>query len=199
MRGDGIIFGTTTTGTGTLTLAATPVQPGGIDIDAYVRATGIGFGNSAVFLVKYTIIEFTDSPTSSTFSNKAKQTETSIGTVTLGSSAGIANCTLARTILQTSATSLNSQPATQNFNPGAGISIGVAANTLIFIGPSASDLLAIDPFVDTTGANIGVFLCLAWWSRYAVFDACRHRLCYGCTCLERLCTHLRADNHREAG
>lgn len=149
-RGDNVICGTSTTGTGTLTLAATPVAPGGVDFDVLARATGIGFGNSAAVPVSYTIIEYTDA----TFST-AKQTEKGIGTLTLGASAGIANCTLARTKLQTSATSLNSQPATQNISPGAGISIGTAANTLVFIGPSASDLMACSPFQNTSGTTNG--------------------------------------------
>lgn len=137
LRGDNIICGTTTTGTGTLTLAAPPGPPGGIDFDVFARATGIGFGNSAAILVSYTIIEYTDA----TFAT-AKSHEKGVGTLTLGGSAGIANCTLARTTKQTSATSLNSQPATQNIAPGTGISIGTAANTLVFIGASVPDLLA---------------------------------------------------------
>src|SRR5580658_5571623 len=99
LRGDSVICGTSPTGTGTLTLAATPVPPGGIDFDVFARATGIGFGNSAAILCSYTIIEYTDS----TFA-KAKQQEKGIGTLTLGSSSGIANATLARTTLQSSAT-----------------------------------------------------------------------------------------------
>jgi hypothetical protein len=41
---------------------------------------------------------------------------------------------------------LHSQPATQNIAPGTGISIGTAANTLVFIGASASDLQAFLPY-----------------------------------------------------
>lgn len=153
LRGDNIVCGTTTTGTGTLTLAATPVPPGGVDFDVWVRATGMGFGNSSVSLVSYTIIEYTDT----TFST-AKATEKGIGTLTLGASSGIANATLARTTKQTSATSLNSPPATQNFAPATGISIGTAANTLIFIGASAADIPAFEPYVQTTTgqSNVGV-------------------------------------------
>src|SRR5258706_417112 len=109
LRGENIICGTSTTGTGTLTLAATPVAPGGIDFDVLARATGIGFGNSAAVLVTYTIIEYT----SATFA-ASKSTEKGIGTLTLGGSSGIANCTLARTTPQVTATNLNSQPATYN-------------------------------------------------------------------------------------
>jgi hypothetical protein len=151
IRGDNIICGTTTTGTGTLTLAATPVPPGGIDFDVFARATGIGFTNSAVILVSYTIIEYTDA----TFAT-AKATEKGIGTLTLGASAGIANATLARTTKQSSATSLDASPATQNIAPATGISIATAANTLVIIGASAADLLAFSPyFENTTGDQNG--------------------------------------------
>jgi hypothetical protein len=153
IRGDNLICGTTTTGTGTLTLAATPVPPGGVDFDVFVRTTGIGFGNSAIVFVSYTIIEYTDS----TFAT-AKGTEKGIGTLTLGSSAGIANATLARTTLQTTATSLNSQPATQNITPATALSIGTTANTLVFIGVSAADVPAYSPYFESAldTANAGV-------------------------------------------
>lgn len=159
VRGDNIVCGTTTTGTGTLTLAASPAPPGGIDFDVFARATGIGFANSAAVLVSYTIIEYTDS----TFAT-AKATEKGMGTLTLGGSSGITNCTLARTKLQTSATSLNSQPAAQNIAPGTGISIGTAANTLVFVGPSSAELFAYSPFVQTTvggGSSVGAFIATA--------------------------------------
>jgi hypothetical protein len=148
VRGDNIICGTSTTGTGTLTLAACPVPPGGVDFDVFARATGIGFGNSAAVLVSYTIIEYT----TSSFTT-ASQHEKGIGTLTLGGSSGIANCTLARTTKQSSATSLGSQPATQNILPGTGISIGTAANTLVFISPSVADTIAFPPYVDSTATN----------------------------------------------
>lgn len=151
IRGDNIVCGTSTTGTGTLTLAATPGPPGGVDFDVFARATGIGFGNSAAILVSYTIIEYTDS----TFAT-AKAHEKGVGTLTLGGSSGIANCTLARTTKQTSATSLNSQPATQNIAPGTGISIGTAANTLVFIGASAADVPAYSPYVNTSLIGINL-------------------------------------------
>lgn len=150
LRGDNIICGTSTTGTGTLTLAASPGPPGGIDFDVFARATGIGFGNSAAILVSYTIIEYTDS----TFATM-KSHEKGIGTLTLGGSSGIANCTLARTTIQTTATSLDSQPATQNIG-GAGFSIATAANTLVFIGASAADVLALNPYAYTGGTDRGV-------------------------------------------
>lgn len=152
LRGDNVICGTSTTGTGTLTLAATPTPPGGVDFDVFARATGVGFGNSDAILVSYTIIEYT----SSTFAT-AKATEKGIGTLTLGSSSGVANATLVRTTKQTSATSLNSQPAAQNISPATGISIGTAANTLVFIGASAADLFAGTPYANATdGDALGV-------------------------------------------
>src|SRR4051812_24231826 len=158
LRGDTLVCGTSTTGTGTLTLAATPGPPGGVDFDVWARATGIGFANSAAVLVSYTIIEYTDS----TFAT-AKSHEKGVGTLTLGGSSGIANCTLARTTKQTSATSLNSQPATQNIVPGTGISIGTAANTLVFIGPSAAEIPAYEPYF-YTGSGGGTYRLPPPWA-----------------------------------
>lgn len=150
IKGDNIVCGTSSTGTGTLVLAATPVPPGGVDFDVFARAAG--FGNSAAVLVSYTIIEYTDN----TFA-KAHQTEKGIGTLTLGASSGITNASLARTTIQTTATSLDSQPATQNIAPGTGISISASANTLVFIAPSAMDVPAFEPYIQTTigQANLG--------------------------------------------
>ena len=121
----------------------------------FVRATGIGLSSStSSVIVSYTIIEYTDN----TFAT-AKQHEKGIGTLSTTGSTGITNCTLTRTTLQTTATSLNAQPATQNITPATGISIGTAANTLIFIGPSAADTFpAVDPYWETSvggGAGIG--------------------------------------------
>jgi hypothetical protein len=145
LHGDGIICGTSTTGTGTLTLAATPVPPGGIDFDAWARATG--FANSASFLVEYTLNEYTDS----TFVTEAKK-ESGVGTLTLGGSNGITNCTLARTKIEYTITSLNSQPAVYTHSPGSGISIGTAANTLISVSPRSGSILALTPYFDNTEA-----------------------------------------------
>lgn len=146
LRGENIICGTTTTGTGTLSLAATPSTVGAIDLDVLARATGIGFGNNAAVLTGYLAIEYTDS----TFKTPLQQ-EKGIGTLTLGSSAGVANATLARTTVQQTATSLNSQPATYSVSAPSAINIGTAANTLIFIGTSAFDIPAFSPYVDTSG------------------------------------------------
>lgn len=139
LRADNIVCGTSTTGTGTLTLAATPTPPGGIDFDVFARA--LGFGNNAVLSVRYVMTEFTSSGLTT-----AKQSETGIGTLTLGASAGIANCTLARTTLLQKGTSMDSQPATLTPNPGTGITIVTAANVLVSIDASAFDMMPIDAF-----------------------------------------------------
>jgi hypothetical protein len=144
LRGESVICGTSSTGTGALTLAATPTPPGGIDFDVWARA--VGFGNSAVVPVTYTMIEYT----SSVFST-AKQIEKGVGTVTLGTSSGVANASLTRTTPQVTATSLNSQPASYNANSPSAISIGTVANTLIFVAPSAADLLALSPCLESSG------------------------------------------------
>lgn len=130
LRFDQCVCGTTTTGTGTLTLAATPGPPGGIDPDVWARA--VGFGNSVAVLIDYTIVEYTDA----TFAT-AKSAESGIGTLTLGGSSGVANCTLARTTIFYSATNLNSQPATAT-SYGTAISIGTAANVLVMISPQVN-------------------------------------------------------------
>jgi len=147
IRGDSAICGTTTTGTGTLSLAACPTPPGGIDLDVLARMFGVG--NSGTSIISYTIIEYTDA----TFVT-AKAHEKGFGVLTLGASAGVANCTLARTTKQSSATSLNAQPATMSLAP-TGISIGTAANTLVFIGPSTMDMPAYLPYYDGTGGTVG--------------------------------------------
>lgn len=152
LRFDDCICGTSTTGTGTLTLAAPPAAFGGIDPDVWARATGIGFGNSAAMLVDYTITEYTDST-----SLKEKQKESGTGTLTLGASSGVANCTLARTTIDWTATSLDAQPASVNVKPGTGITIGTAANVLVMIAPRAESVPGFHPYHNNEGdANWGV-------------------------------------------
>lgn len=149
LRGDNLVCGTSTTGTGDLTLAATPGPPGGVDFYQFLTATGIGFANGADILVSYTITEYTDS----TFAT-AKAMEKGVGLLHLGTAIGGGTpSTLARTTKQSSATSLDSQPATQNIAPGTGIDIGTAANTLVFIGASAADLMAFAPYVQVAGGD----------------------------------------------
>ena len=156
LRFDNCICGTTTTGTGTLALAATPSPPGGIDFDVWARANG--FGNSAVLIVPYEIIEFTDA----TWATK-KQAEKGVGTLTLGASAGIANATLARTTVQETATSLNAPPASVSVSsPGGtaltGITIGTASHVLVMIAASAQEIFAAHPYFDSgVDTNWGVW------------------------------------------
>lgn len=148
LRFDDCVCGTTTTGAGTLTLAAPPAAFGGIDPDVWARATGVGFGNSAAVLVDYVITEYTDAA-----NLKENQKEAGTGTLTLGAAAGIANCTLARTTIDYTATSLNSQPATVAVKPGTGITIVNAANVLVAISPRALTNPGFDGYYDTAGDN----------------------------------------------
>lgn len=150
LRGDNILCGTTTTGTGTLTLAAVPQPPGAIDFDTWAR--GIGFGNSVSIPVSYTIIEYT----SSSFTN-VKGTGKGIGLLNLGASAGIANCTLTRTTPQSSVTGMNG--TTPAITIGSSYSIVTAANTLVMIASSALDSLTVPAAVvgkATTLSNMGL-------------------------------------------
>jgi hypothetical protein len=151
LRNDTVICGTSTTGTGTLTLAACPAPPGGIDLYAWLTATGFAFTSGNAVLISYMLIEYTDS----TFAT-AKQYEKGVGTVTLGAS--LTATTLARTTVQQVASSLNATGTPTYVSPSA-ISIGTAANTLVFIGPGVADMPAYCPYYDTTTAgidNIGV-------------------------------------------
>lgn len=139
LRADNVICGTSSTGTGTLTLAACPGPPGGLDFDKWLKATGFNFVSTNAVLVSYTIIEYTDA----TFAT-AKQTEKGIGTLTLGAS--ITAATLARTTVQSIVTGLNATPA-PTFSAPTAITIGTAANTLVFVGASAMDVPACSPYV----------------------------------------------------
>src|SRR5690348_6986738 len=104
LRGEGITCGTSSTGTGTLTLAACPAPPGGADFYAWLTATGIGFANGAAILVPYVLTEYADS----TFATE-KQKEWGVATLTLGAS--LTATTLGRTTVQGSATGLNGTPS----------------------------------------------------------------------------------------
>ncbi len=148
LRGENIACGTSSTGTGTLTLAATPAAIGAVDFDAWLKATGIGFVSGNAVLVSYTIIEYTDS----TFATP-KFVENGIGTLTLG--AALINATLARTTVQTVS---NANADSYLVGGGASaITIGTAANTLVFVGPSAADVPAWSPYYETSiGDNLGV-------------------------------------------
>jgi hypothetical protein len=151
LRSDTVVCGISTTGTGTLTLAACPARPGGVDLFAWLTATGFGFVNGNAIIVSYTLIEYSDT----TFST-AVNFEKGIGTVTLGSS--LAGTTLVRTTVQSVAGSLNSTGSPTYASPSA-VSIGTAANVLVFVGPSAADTPAYGPYWDTTTSgldNVGV-------------------------------------------
>ena len=156
LRFDDCICGTSTTGTGTLTLAAPPAAFGGIDPDVWARATGVGFGNSAAMLVDYVITEYTDAT-----NLKEKQKEAGTGTLTLGASSGIANCTLARTTIDWTATSLDVQPASVSVKPAGGITIGTAANVLVMIAPRTDTVPGFSEYVDTGfGDGLGLLFPL---------------------------------------
>jgi hypothetical protein len=146
LRQDTIICGTTTTGTGTLTLAACPAPPGGIDLYQWLTATGFGFVNGNAVIVSYVLIEYSDT----TFST-AVNFEKGIGTVTLGAS--LSATTLARTTVQSVGATLNTTGSPTYASPSA-VSIGTAANVLVFVGPSAADVPAYSPYYDTTTSGI---------------------------------------------
>jgi hypothetical protein len=155
LRFDDCLCGTTTTGTGTLTLAAIPSGAGGgINPDVWARATGVGFGNSAAILVDYVLTEYTDN----TFATE-KSKEAGTGTLTLGGSSGITNCTLGRTTLDWTATALDTQPAVVSVKPGTGISVGTAANTLVMIAPRAEGIPAFEPYFNTAGSDTNWGVC----------------------------------------
>ena len=151
LRGDTIICGTSTTGNGTLTLAACPNPPGGVDLYAWLTATGLNFMSGNAVLVSYVLIEYAD-----TTYSQAVNYEKGVGTVTLGAS--LSATTLARTTVQNVAGSLNSTGAPTYSSPSA-VSIGTPANVLLFIGPSAADVPAYSPYYENTLSgldNLGV-------------------------------------------
>ena len=151
LKNDLIVCGTTTAGTGTLTLAACPSPPGGVDPYQWLNANGFNAANAAAYLISYQIVEFTDS----TFA-AAKQYEKGIGTLTFSTS-GIGSCTLARTTVQETASSLNTATPAPVYQGPSAITIGTDANTLVFIGPSAAETFAFCPYYDTgLGDNLGM-------------------------------------------
>lgn len=135
IRGENICAGTSTTGTGTLTFAATPAAVGALSLYQWLTAVN-GFTNGKVLLVPYTIIEYTDA----TFATPS-QVETGIGTITLGASN--AATTLARTTVQTTQTG-----STYLEKAPTALNIGTAANVLIFIGVNAWSIPAMSPYLD---------------------------------------------------
>jgi len=148
LRVDNVVCGTTSTGTGTLTLAASPAPPGGLDFDKWLKATGFNFVSTNAVLVSYTIIEYT----SSAFAT-AKQTEKGVGTLTLGAS--ISAATLARTTVQSKTTGMDTSTPAPTFASPTAITIGTAANTLVFVGASAVDVLGFTPYQATAETSNG--------------------------------------------
>lgn len=149
LRADNVVCGTTTTSTGTLTLAACPAPPGGTDF--YAAFSGMGLGTSQSIPASYTIIEYTD-----TNFTTAKQMEKGVGALTIGANVGAT--TLARTTRQATATGMNTSTPTYSDHAPAAINIGTAANTLVFIGASALDVPACSPYYETgIGDNLGAY------------------------------------------
>lgn len=148
LRGEGVVCGTSTTGTGTLTLAACPSPPGGVDpYAAFTVNASLGTSNSIP--MTYTVMEYTDS----TFAT-AKQMEKGVGALTLGAS--ITATTLARTTPQSTATGMNTSTPTYSTGAPTAISIGTAANVLVFVGASATDLPAFSPYFESSVGDGGV-------------------------------------------
>ncbi len=140
LRAEHAICGTSSTGTGTLTLAACPKPPGGTDL--YQAFNVQSLGTAVGVPVSYTIVEYTGSD----FQTASKQ-EKGIGSLTLGAS--LTATTLARTTVQQTATGMNSTATYDTSEPSA-VSIATAANTLVFISASAADLLVCSPYFDRT-------------------------------------------------
>ena len=160
IRGENVISGTTTTGTGTLTLAAPPSGFGGADPFAYF--SGYGLGTSQATPLLYTIIEYDDL----TKANPTPvQLEKGFGNLLIG--ANLAASTLTRNALVTE-TSLNAQPATitnGNFaTPATSITIGTAANIIVFIGASAWDSMQCLHAYSTGGISGADGLGVAPWN-----------------------------------
>lgn len=143
LRADNVICGTSSTGAGTLTLAACPSPPGGVDPFAWLTGSGLNFVNTNALFISYTIIEYT----SSAFTT-AKSFEKGVGLCTLGSN--VSGTTLARTKVQQTGTGLDTSTPTMASNGPSAITIGTAANVLVFVGASANEMLAFDPWLPTT-------------------------------------------------
>lgn len=143
LRGANIVTGTSTTGVSTLTAAACPSLIGAVDLHAYLTSLGFVSGNALLLPLK--IIEYTDN----TFA-KPKFVEEGWYTVTIGAS--ITAMTIARTTPQI--TSDANANAYDDTTPTA-ITIGTAANVLIFMGPSANDTITVPPYFGALGDNIG--------------------------------------------
>lgn len=142
LRAENCICGTSTTGTGTLTLAACPTPPGGTDL--YQAFSAQNFTGS--LSVSYCIIEYTNANL-----NTAKQQEKGVGTLALGGN--ITATTLARTTVQQTAINMDTSTPTYSVASPSAISIGTAANTLIFIGASSSEMAAYVPYFESSSTT----------------------------------------------
>ncbi len=140
LRAEHCICGTSTVGTGTLTLAACPAPPGGTDLYQAFQVQGLG--TSVAIPVSYTIVEYTGSD----FQIATRQ-EKGVGLLTLGAS--ITATTLARTTVQQTATGMTGA-ATYDVTSPTAIAIATAANVLVFIGASSTDLVPSNPYYDVT-------------------------------------------------
>lgn len=154
LRGNNILCGTSTTGTGTLTLAAGPSAVTGVDLDTWAR-TQIGLSSSATLLVSYTIFNCADS----TYNiGTATGVEYGKGVLTLGASAGIVNCTLARSYpleVQT----LGASPAITQGSMASRVAtasmLSVGTYAIVMLSVEARDVMATVPAVESTLATLG--------------------------------------------
>lgn len=155
-RHDQLACGTTTAGTGTLTLAALPAAI--TAIDPFAAFSGNGWGTSQGVPVDYSIVEYTDGSFT-----KPKQSESGRGFLLLG--ANLATTTLTRTLPLQTVTGMNAPPATVGGQSSAAsaISIGTAANVVIWFGLSSFSAMCSMPFYSTSGitnadnAGVSVF------------------------------------------
>ena len=146
IRGNNIVCGISTTGTGTITCDAIPAGYTGGGVDPYTAFSGMGFGTTNAIPVGVRVVEYTDA----TFTTEL-QSDSEQGQFTIG--ANLAACTIARTTI------LNKQvPGTSyTFNAPTALSIGTAANTLVFFTPMAELTPQCVPWFDaTSGDALGI-------------------------------------------
>lgn len=130
--GEAIVCGTSTTGTGTLTLAACPSAIGGCDPVA-------ALGTSGAWPCNPVIIEYTDS----TFATISKMEVGKNCTLTLAAAITSATLTRSPDVTFVSGTYTN--------NGATAITIGTAANVLVYFGPTAFDTVSMLPAYSTSG------------------------------------------------
>lgn len=135
LRGENIVCGLASGGTGDLTLSAAPSSVGALDFRQWSTALN-GFTTGKTLLLPYTLIEYTDS----TFETPS-QVETGIGTIVLAGTIGA--MTIERTTVLTTQTG-----STYDESAATALNIGTAANTLIFIGVNAWGVPAFTPYLD---------------------------------------------------